>query len=1442
MLDSKLDRYLIDTFGLTDSNGYKKNKITEGFSGAEVYTLEIIRPKRARYRGVYILKMIDTQGKWYKADNNELHKSQKIYSEAVSYQKHLVEVEKNVIIENKLVLILSYAFKSALSTISLSQIRLDNKINLLRQISYDLLSKLNAGNIEYTDNCDIVSQLCTYRISEDGNFVKRIKEYVREWNKTAININGLIFPNPYIYVKKLNEILCNLPVQYIKGVVHGDLHQKNILTTKDGEDYVIIDYDSCTTNYLLFDQAYLELNCYINTFHEWNLEQWVEGLNYVFMLKNDVMDSVEFAGVIGIEKSIREGITKWYDEKCPNLMDSFQLQILLARIAAGINFFSKSDISDTVEHIKYLVYIGFGLKKLFELIDYKWDESNCSRLVDKENDLSYAKKLWDECGKFRNEYIKILITDDMYDKDQYKKLLTIAEIDWRLIVDVGNNMPSKDFVFALTSSLKEFNGVKFIEKDEKVCLPETGNTSFLQIKKGEETSKFEHWKTFKNNFIHTLRAIYRNEPLKSILFILDLHSDACLIRNRFVEMLWEENLIRKGSRFVCLGLNHDLPLSEDEMGVNNLKYFEHKDMNLLDVIRVVDEYGIRRKRTTQDIKLPCIDSLEGQLSKEVWNDYSSMVEIVYSGMENNVNEYTNGEDFYKGNEISWLDLAQKKDIEWKEYEKWKKIILRKLQTERVVECRLIHGAGAGGTTLSKRLMWDVKDVYPTVRLRKYTAVTADVISDIYRKTGKSVFVVLEMGSTIISDDELVFLKKRVNSQSCRALFLKVERTASKEEEDKAEIYLSEDLIEDDARNFFEIYSAMTSDEMRKKNLSSITYDYIQDEWRGQCCPFFYGFYTFQEEYQGVGRFLRTSVANCRDDIKKILTDLSIITKYSQNVCMPYEEMAQRLNLCDVNLVEIFSKFNEGIEKILVQKEKGFRICHPLIAKKLIELIYNEYKGYNDQLYSATIDFIDRMSDIYDETDREYIDIIFKELFIDRSYIDGEQQKFSLLINDLEKQTSKIDIFEKLINIYKDNPHYYNHLGRLQIYEERNMQFDKAVANLKKALIIAEEDKLTKTPHLTTLGCIYSKKVIYDMAGSNKTADKLLDTINVDFGNANSCFLQARRTNERSTYAYFPNILMICNIVKRMTKVTGMNLDKLLKNNLFEKWYNYYSGIAIQLFEQMKRNCDEELSEELQTKAERNILFLLERVSVLKSKLHEYRKKGSGIRECSNLGRTISMLLYMQNEFKWEGMDNDELQFVEKELDQILKSGDYNQNDIIVWFSVYRQMNSFEIDRAKRYVVDYMEETYYKNYILWILSFEEYIKGVLSYRQVEEYLNGCRYSKQIADENIRTTRNIDAYSMTSSGFPIKRFGSLKNEEGEYENLKCFKGIIINIEGTVKGKIQMVDFPEVILTFTPSYTVGDEKREFTREDILVSPVEFKLIFTYSGYKAWDVKKIE
>lgn len=52
--------------------------------------------------------------------------------------------------------------------------------------------------------------------------------------------------------------------------------------------------------------------------------------------------------------------------------------------------------------------------------------------------------------------------------------------------------------------------------------------------------------------------------------------------------------------------------------------------------------------------------------------------------------------------------------------------------------------------------------------------------------------------------------------------------------------------------------------------------------------------------------------------------------------------------------------------------------------------------------------------------------------------------------------------------------------------------------------------------------------------------------------------------------------------------------------------------------------------------------------------------------------------------------------------------------------------------------------------------------------------------------------------------------------------------------------MDELDDIIITFVPSFTVDEQKREFGRED-LGSHVEFKLVFTYSGYKAWNPRKI-
>ena len=130
---------------------------------------------------------------------------------------------------------------------------------------------------------------------------------------------------------------------------------------------------------------------------------------------------------------------------------------------------------------------------------------------------------------------------------------------------------------------------------------------------------------------------------------------------------------------------------------------------------------------------------------------------------------------------SWNDIANHRDLmllEEKNYRKLRERLLKHLEenSPRVRRLRIVHGAGTGGTTLSKRILWDLKDTIPCARLKKYSPKTADMLLEIYRRTGKKILMTVEQGSTIITDDELNALIQQINSENGKLLLLLIIRS------------------------------------------------------------------------------------------------------------------------------------------------------------------------------------------------------------------------------------------------------------------------------------------------------------------------------------------------------------------------------------------------------------------------------------------------------------------------------------------------------------------------------------------------------------------------------------------------------------------------------------------------------------------------------------------
>ncbi|EEG74735.1 tetratricopeptide repeat protein [[Clostridium] hylemonae] len=61
--------------------------------------------------------------------------------------------------------------------------------------------------------------------------------------------------------------------------------------------------------------------------------------------------------------------------------------------------------------------------------------------------------------------------------------------------------------------------------------------------------------------------------------------------------------------------------------------------------------------------------------------------------------------------------------------------------------------------------------------------------------------------------------------------------------------------------------------------------------------------------------------------------------------------------------------------------------------------------------------------------------------------------------EIPETIKKKKLFEKLIEIYPRNPHYYNHLARLLVEGSSN-DYNPAIELLNKAIEILEEDERT----------------------------------------------------------------------------------------------------------------------------------------------------------------------------------------------------------------------------------------------------------------------------------------------------------------------------------------------------------------------------------------------
>lgn len=1440
--------------------------LTDGKSGAEVYRINI-SSRCSSESGIYIVKLIDTESMWYTKSTNEAERAAELWSQKTAFREHLVELCAEKVIDRYHVIIYRQANDSVLNTMTCDKLKISDQSRILRELSYDLLKEWNAECSVTETSEEMFDGLLNYRLNMDGNFEKKMAGLLKDKEQSAFVIKDRLYPNPYYYIRHQQEWIGKIStVRFLKGNLHSDLHRRNVMCGRENrqkERYFVIDYDAYQKDgYLFFDQAYLEMSIYFDSMESYDAEKWNELLKLLFEkgVYEEVEESVD-EPLTYLRNAIYKGMVQWVSEEQPHTKDSIELQILMARIAAGINYFSKGGVQERECLIRILDYIGNSFKALFDKIQFQWNTQNITLLQSEISKEEYVDDLWENGIKYASKYVPILITDDAYNMESYKKIKKISEVKWALVIDIGKKLPPEDFSSVIGSAASEYRNVSICNLNNPDMKVEyTHNTcTWLTIKKDEQVPTYGVlWAYHQNVVSIVIRQILSQEALRPVLFVFDVKKGQAFVKKFWSCMLEHYNKI-EGSRLMTLGSRI---LDEDEIETAKalkIRYFERCDADLGNVAETIQCYmpALAEKGHSTEVVFPTISTIRPEpLTEKEINYYESSVELVYAGVEGKDENTNFGEAFYRGEEITWSDLANNCDFRLiNSYEKKRDLLLKTINEDspRVKTLKLIHGAGTGGTTLSKRLLWDLKEQVPCVRLKKYTQDTANILLEIYHNTGKRVLMAVEMGATILDGEDLTNLLSRVNESNGKLMVLQIERNSKEVGRDTPFIKIQDTMQDNIARNFELQFGRMTNDEERRHLIHEITEGLVK-EWQEQRCPFFYGFYTFQDKYH-LNNIKRT-VEECDQIMKNLLSDLAIVTIYSQNICIRYSELPARLGNVKKDVEEwrekapylLYDEIDPSIKKIIVLHENGYRFCHPLIAKKVLCELYG-VKDYEDGVYNASLEFITRFHDLYGSED-EVADKVLKELFVDRAYIDSMRTRFSSLIEEIPEHTKRKKLFEKLIELYPENPHYYNHLARLLV-ESSASEYKEAIRLLDKAIDIARDQEMNTTVHYITLGCIYCKQ-IYAYIKEQKTFQKegrfadsievLMQEIGEKYLLADQTFKKARLSSAKnSSYTYYPQIQMECVLIQRIVEYDRDRrpMGQIYRDNeKFRTWYREHYSIAVQLFTSMQRHCEtyDKSYQEYLVKAKGLVESVeLETVDIQRRLTMWNGQEGS---VATFYRRTYASCAYAQGGYDWNNLSGKLLSTIAKSMHMnVLQSVRQNvrQGDIYYWYEAYRRLPEFDAGEVIRLVEDYMEDSYEKEYLLYVMHFLKLEQQLSSSAEVVKHIKRC---KDMVPAGINNITSRDVYSNRETGSPVVSYSDVKHDRnGRMTGLREFFGAITQIKGSTAGTIQ-IDGMNLTVTFTPS--IMDEsgrKREFTSDNVN-DRVKFNLMFSYSGLRAWNV----
>ncbi len=842
---------------------------------------------------------------------------------------------------------------------------------------------------------------------------------------------------------------------------------------------------------------------------------------------------------------------------------------------------------------------------------------------------------------------------------------------------------------------------------------------------------------------------------------------------------------------------------------------------------IASVFAAAEARSVETIELPTTSGAPHRLTGEDYPWLSEDLEIVHlsAGLQ--------GEDspraFRLGSTVSWRNLHLGHDCARDLAPQIRAQVEDDLRRRDAVRINLYHAPGGGGSTVGRRILWDLHDRYPAAVLRECNPrLTVGRIARVSALTESAVLILVDGGKH--SERDIDDLFEQLKAQQIRVVLLQVLRRFSPQREGRRQYWLPAELSELEADRF---RHALTAEAQPAAEALA----QLASRPGRTRSPFFFGLTAFGRDFRALSGYVSVRLANLTDTQRHVIAFMSIAHHYGQQ-SLPAQAFAKLLGLPPARPVVLESMFqpptSAALELLIEDSTGEWRTAHNVVALEALQQIFvpgsteDRDLFWRQSLSTWSREFADFIRGDGPVTSDRLLELA-RRVFVYRDNIEllgterAAGQRFSQLLEDIPSAQGRVDVLRHVSNRFPEEAHFHAHLGRLL-----GMQgdFHRAIEEVDRAITLSPRDHVLH--HMRGMILRYQIRSLFEAKQpASDTVPLVVD--------AQRSFAESRDTRPDSEHGYVSEIQLLLDFLDYAARPHGGQVQAYVASpsapsfcrvaleqieNLIDRVSNLYVGEDPSQHIMECRARVQRIYGDYSA-ALRSFDDLLSRQGVVKPTIR----------------RQIVWTILRRHNGQWSELSNREVDRARRLLEENLDEETRDSTSLRLWLRAVRRATAQpSLDSVIERVAYWKANTGSLDaaYYLYVLHSLRAMEGSgQAVADMGRALEECRGLARYRRDRTRSLEWIGYGTGIAKLVHQSQLGEWRGEFREFSGLlERIQGRVTSIDGPQRGAITIGFGLEAF--FVPARSDVQTGRD---ENILVTCY---IGFSYDGLRAWAVER--